>query len=488
MNPQPTGLSRIAIRGTTWYFVSFFSGKLLSFASTVILARLLSKDDFGLVAYALTFISFLEVLTSFGIDMSLVYHKESQSNSTASFWMTLGIGIFLFLITYFVAPFVGSFFNDVRVIPIVRALGLTFPFQALGGTHSFLLQKKLKFSLKFVPDIVRAITKALISISLAYGGFGEWSLVWGQVGGTLLATLVLWLIFPWRPSFQFEFSAAQSLLSYGLRAMSVDIVSIIASNIDYVYVGRYLGSEILGVYTLAFRLPELLIGGIARVIGNVIFPIFSHIKENTGDLSSGFYSTTRYVSLITIPLGVGLALVARPFTVIVFTEKWIDIIPIMAALSIFAMMNTLVYNIGTLFKAIGHPQIITWLETVRLLLLIPVFAWAVILVKSVILVAWLHVIVSFIVGVITIYIAVMRSDIKWSGVMKAITPAIFSVTPMPIAVLLILRLTINVNPWFQLTASVLVGCITYLVVLRIFYKDILSETYDIALKAIKYEK
>lgn len=479
------GLSRIAIRGTGWYFFSFFSGKLMSFLTTVILARLLTKDDFGLVAYALTFISFLEVTNSFGIDLSLIYHKEDERTSNASFWLTTAIGLSLFLITFFMAPWVGVFFNDTRVIPILRVMGLTFIFQSLGGTHSFLLRKKLAFGLSFVPDFTGSISKGVISILCAYMGYGSWSLVWGQVGGSFLTLIILWVIFPWRPAFMFDTSAARSLLAYGFKIMGVDIISILSSNVDYLFVGRYLGSEILGVYTLAFRLPELLIGGFARIMGNVMFPIFTHMKDTTGDMAYGLYTTTRYVSLITVPLGVGLALVARPFTLLVFTEKWIDLVPIIQALAIFSTINTLTYNIGTLFKAEGHPHWITWLELGRFLLLLPSFIWAVIFVKSVVLVAWMHAVVSLLLGVSTIVIAHKKLGILWTEILKAILPSFFALLPMIFVVTVALRFTAEMSPWIQSIVSVLAGIITYTSILWFFQRELFLDALQRIIKAVK---
>ena len=479
-----SGYSRHAIRGTSWNFLSFFSGKLLSFVSTVVLARLLTKDDFGLVAYAVTFISFLEVANSFGIDLSLIYHKESEKYSYTSFWLTSGICILLYVMTFVSAPFVGSFFNDLRVVPVVRVLGLIFPLQALGATHSILLQKKMEFGLKFIPDKAKSISKLVISVSFAYLGYGPWSLVWGQVGGTALAVVLLWIIFPWRPKLDIDFGAAKSLMSYGVKIMSVDIVSMFSSNIDYLFVGRYMSSEILGVYTLSFRLPELLIGGIARIVGNVVFPIFTHIRDTTGELSRGFYMTTQYVSLVTVPLGVGLALVARPFTLVIFTEKWIDLIPIMQALSIFAMINTLAYNVGTLFKVIGSPQIITWLELIRLTLLAPFFAWAVISIKSVVLVAWVHAAVALILSLLTIYLAVLRSQITWQGILIALRPSFFAVAPMTMAVLAIIHFTYGLSAWLQLVVTIVPGAEIYIFTLWVVDRELVLDGYQKILKAV----
>lgn len=481
---EKKGLSRIAIRGTGWNFTSYFSGKLLSLLTTVILARLLTKDDFGLVAYAITFISFLEIMNSFGIGPSVIYHKESEEISNAAFWLTFGFGLTIYLLIFLMAPLAGVFFNDARVVPVIRVLGLSIPFDALGGAHSFLLQKKMAFGLKFIPDLTRSIAKGVISIGFAFMGYGPWSLVWGQVGGIIVATLVLWIIFPWRPAFMIDTTAIRSLLSYGFKIVGVDLVSLFASNIDYLFVGRYLGSEVLGVYTLAFRLPDLLVGGFARIIGDVTFPIFAHMRDVTGNVSRGFYATTRYVSLITVPLGVGLALVARPLILVVFTDKWIDLVPIMQALAIFATINTLTYNVGTLLKAEGYPQIITWLEFGHLILLVPAFIWAVILMKSVIAVAWMHALVALFLSVSTIFIAEKKLNISWGGVLESMFPSFLALVPMTLIVLLTLHFSEQMGLWPQLILAILSGIITYSSVLWLFQRELMNDAMQMVLKAV----
>jgi PST family polysaccharide transporter len=282
----------------------------------------------------------------------------------------------------------------------------------------------------------------------------------------------------------FDRSAARSLLSYGFKIVGVDVVSILASNVDYLFVGRYLGSEVLGVYTLAFRLPELLIGGFARIIGNVIFPIFTHLKDTAGDVSRGFYVTTRYVSLITVPLGVGLALVARPFILVVFTDKWIEMVPIMQALAIFSTINTLTYNVGTLLKAEGYPQVITWLEFGHFLLLIPAFVWAVILAKSVIAVAWMHTLVALLLSISTILIAQKKINISWLGMFEAILPSFLPLVPMVPLVIIVLNISRQMSPWFQLVVSIISGVTIYASILWIFQRELFDDISQRLLKAV----
>lgn len=479
-----TRLSRIALRGTGWHFMSFFGGRVFSFISTVILARLLLKDDFGLVGYAVTFISFLEVMSTFGVNLAVIYHKESNENSNASFWLSMLVGIILFSVTFMAAPFVGEFNKDTRVVPIVRALGGNFLFYALSNTHVSLLKKKLAFGQSIIADMTGSIFKAIVSISLAFMDYGPWSLVWGQLAGNAVSTILFWIILPWRPSFHFDFSAARSLLSYGVKSMSVDFVSILSTNIDYVLIGRYLGAEVLGVYALAFRLPELLIGGVARVTSNVVFPVLTHIKGSSSDLSRGVYMITQYVSLVTVPLGVGLALVAEPLTLVIFTEKWIELVPIMQAIAIFSTLNTLDYYVGTLFKTEGVPQILTWLGLVHLCFLIPSFIWAVVFVKSVLLVAWLHTLINFLLGILTVFIATKRSMVSWRGMINSLRPSFFAILPMILIVILVMRLSEDLNIYLHLCLSIFSGALTYVTVLWFTQRELLLDVYSRVVKAI----
>ena len=304
-------LAKATLRGTFWTYASFYSGKLMVFLSTVILARLLVEEEFGVAGYATVVISFLEVLSDLGIGPALIYHRDNPKARITAFWLNIGIGILLFLVTFFGAPLVGSFFQDPRAVPVTRALALVFPISALGSIHDTLLRKELSFGRKFIPDFVKAISKGLASIILALLGFGAWSLIIGQIVGRALSVVVLWRIMPWRPSFQFAKSLVRPLLSYGLNIVSVDALGITLNNADYLLVGRFLGAAALGVYTVAFRFPDLLVMQFCDVISKVIFPVYARMREDPQALQRGFLTTTRYVSLVTVPMGLGMALDVR---------------------------------------------------------------------------------------------------------------------------------------------------------------------------------
>ena len=212
-----------AVKGTMWVYISTYSGKFLVFLSTIILARILIQEDFGVAGYALVVIGFVEVLRGMGIQAALIYFKRDADRINTAFWLSLLVGIGLFLLTWFVvAPLAGWFFQDSRAVQVTRLLGLTFPISALAIVHDSLLRKELAYKRRFVPEFMRNFGKGIVAIVLALLGLGYWSLIAGQIAAAVIAFVVLWIMVPWRPSLNFKRQHASGLLRYGTNIVTVD--------------------------------------------------------------------------------------------------------------------------------------------------------------------------------------------------------------------------------------------------------------------------
>jgi O-antigen/teichoic acid export membrane protein len=467
--------SRAAIHGTAWRYGTFFTGKMMVFVSTVVLARLLSKDDFGVVAYAVTTINFMDVASDLGVGPALIYHRENPRTRSTAFWLGLINGCLLYTLAFLVAPLVGLYLRDPRATEVTRVLALTFPLSAIGDTHNAVLRKTLAFGRIFVPDILSALTKGLASIVFAFLGFGVWSLILGQLSGVLANVIALWIVTPWHPSFTFDKSLARSLTGYGVNIVGVDTLALLLQNLDYLLVGRYLGAEMLGIYTLAFRLPDLLILQFARILSTVLFPIYTRMREKTGSLARGFYATTRYVSLFTMPLGVGMALVARPFTLAIFTEKWAEAIPVIQGISIYAMLLSLAYNAGSAYKAEGRPQVLTWLGLVRLAMLFPALFWAVTVTQSIVMVGWMQALIALIGGALNLIVAARLLGLPMRELVAALRPGALASTAMAVVVIAALIVTQESAPILQLIFSVGMGGLAYMAALWFLQRDVIME-------------
>jgi PST family polysaccharide transporter len=461
-NQGGSTFSSAAVRGTFWGYVTYFSGKLIVFFSTVILARLLTRDDFGVVGYALVVIGLLDVLSDLGIGAALVYHRDDPRAASTAFWLGLVIGAILFGLSWLAAPLAGWYFKDVRAVPVIRVLALTFPISALSNVHYSLLSKALEFRRKVVPDLARSVGKGLFSILFAVLGLGAWSLVLGQVLGTLVTVVSYWQALPWKPAWQVDLSLGRSLLRYGTRLVLVDILAVLLLNLDYLLVGRYLGAEALGVYSLAFRMPDLLITQFCTTVSTVLFPIYVRMREDNHSLGQGFVTTLRYVSMVTIPLGLGLALVARPFVLTFLTDKWIEAIPVIQAISIYAMFLSLAYNAGSLYKASGRPAILAWLALVRLAMLAPALYIAVTVFKSTQAVGVGHVIVAFVAGLLNLVVAARITGLTAGEVLAALRPSAVAGLGLALVVLAVNAVTGAFLPAWQLVLSSLAGAMVYL--------------------------
>jgi PST family polysaccharide transporter len=467
----------VAIHGTAWRYLTFFGGKLMVFISTIVLARLLAKEDFGLVGYAVTAISFLDVISDFGIGAALVYYPDDKRRASTAFWLNLLVRVVLFGVAWVLAPLAGIYFRDDRVVSITRALAATFPIDALGDIHGWVLRKRLDFSRTVIPDFLSAITKGLASIIFAALGYGAWSLVWGQVAGAVASSAVMWFITLWNPSFEFDFAMAKGLLSYGVHIVGVAFLAMLLQNLDYLLIGRYLGAEALGVYTLAYRLPDLVVLQFARILSTVLFPLYTRMRDIPGSLARGFYLTTRYVSLVTLPLGIGLALVAKPFTLVAFTDKWEEAIPILQWLAIYSMLLSLAYNAGSAYKAEGRPQVLTGLSIIRLAMLFPALWWAVTGAQSIVAVGWMQALVAFIGGAINMFAAARLLGLPLRDLWDAIFPSLMATAFMTAATLAALALTASSSSLLQLFLGVLAGGIAYVGSLWVFKRDMLISLY-----------
>lgn len=482
---QQVDYTRTAVQGTAVRYLIFFCSKLLLFISTAVLARLLTKDDFGVVGFAITTINFLDVLSSLGVGPALIYHPESDRTSSTAFWANLIISFAIFGLAWLIAPAVALYFRDPRATDVIRVLSLTYPISSIGDTYHVLLSKRLSFNRTFLPEILRAMTKGFTSIGFAFAGLGAWSLIIGQICGEAVAAVVYWNLLSWRPAFIMEITTLKALLDYGIKYVGAGIVSIVLLNLDYLLVGRFLGVEALGVYTLAFRLPELIILQFARSLSSVIFPIYSKMRDIPNSMASGFIMTTRYISLITVPLGFGLALVARPFTLIVFTEKWIEAVPAIQGIAIYSLLLSLSFNVGSAYKASGRPQIITWTGLFRLTLLFPALWWAVTVARSIVAVSWMHASVALAGTILNMYVAARMLGLPLRDLGKALFPAIMSGLLMAGVVLSFLILSRDTGSWIQLVGGVLVGGLTYTASLWFFQREVVSDAIQIFRRVLK---
>jgi O-antigen/teichoic acid export membrane protein len=383
-----------AARAVLWNYASFASGKVLVLVTMAVLARLLTPEDFGIVGFATVAIAYLSVLRDLGLGAAVIQRREDLEESAQTvFTLNLILGALLTAVTAAAAPLVADFFREPMVVPLLRVLSLTFLFESLGAIHVVLLRRDLRFRRKLVPDTARAGVKGVVAVTAAALGAGVWALIWGQLAGALAGALAATAVTGWRPRFELHRRLIRPLLRFGLPLVATDVQYAIWLNADYVIIGRLLGETALGVYTIAYRLPELLVQSIWRVVAGAVFPFFSAIQKEVGLLKDGFLATVRYSLMAVVPICLGLFVAAEPIVLTVFGEAWREAIPVLRIMAVFSLVGSIGVNVGDVYKAIGRPDILAKLGVVILAVLIPALLvgarW------GIVGVAWAHAAVSF---------------------------------------------------------------------------------------------
>ncbi|MCA9735638.1 lipopolysaccharide biosynthesis protein [candidate division KSB1 bacterium] len=348
-----------ATAGMGWNYFSFGLGKTLNIATTAVLAHLLAPEYFGQVALATLAIEYLSVLSDLGLGSALVQRKNNINKAAnIAFTLNLGVGIFLSFVSYIIAPYVANFFNEPQVVSILRWLGLTFFISAVGSVHRILLQKNLSFQKKIIPELGNISIKAIVSVGMAFAGFGVWSLVVGQIVGVSIAAILLWVLMPWRPEISWDNAIGKELFKFGFPIMGNNAITTWEENFDYFIIGLIYTSADLGVYTLAYRLPQALVLSILWTMTDVLFPTFSSLQDQKDKLKTAFLSVLKYVELLVTPLCLGMFIAADPLIRVLFGEQWIDAIPILRALSLYVWVVSIGYHVGDVYKAIGRPDLL----------------------------------------------------------------------------------------------------------------------------------
>ena len=372
---EEKSLGSSTIRGAFWAYGSYVGGRVLVLISIALLARLLSPRDFGLVALALTFTTLLETVGDLGLGKALVVSKEDDIADRANtvFVYGLAIGLAGCLITIVCAPFVADFFREPAVLPLLIALSLNFPLRALGNTQYALAQKSMDFRTRTVAELANVVVRGLLGVILAVIGFGAWSLVLGYLAGTFVLSAMLWVMVPWKPRLRRANRAyARELFTFGGTLTGVDVLHGVSVSADSLIIGRVLGPVALGLYSLAQRLPSLLVVNLSVVAGTVLFPAYTKVEANR--LGSVFLTSLRFTMIIAAPLAVGLAVMADPIILALFGDQWGGAVVPMQIMAVYGVILALEIPGGTIFKVTGRASILLKLAIPRTIMLYAVIA------------------------------------------------------------------------------------------------------------------
>ena len=464
-------VGRTTARAAIWAFLATAGSKVITLVGLGVLARLLAPTEFGLLAFALVYITYAETIGDLGSGMALVYWPDRREEAAqATFLINMAAGIFWFVLSLAIAPWVADFFNAPNGAAIVRVLALSFILKFAGNAHDALTQKDLKFRARMVPDLAFAGLKAVVSIVLAYFGYGAWSLVWGQIAGVGARTLLLWVAVPWRPSFTYPRELIKPMLGYGRGIVLANILGAVTHHADLAIVGRFLGTTALGLYQMASKVPETSVIVILWVVGRVLFPAFSRIHANGESLKRPYLTAGRYISAATMPIAIGLFVLAKPVVLVFLGKQWLAAAPILSALSLYAAMRCLSTHAGDVLKATGRASLLARISMVKALLIVPALAIGAMYDATAVAVALT--IAATITTLITLVVASRIIGVKLSDIAASFMPSLVASAAMAVPVRLWVHWADHLNPVLQIAVAGLFGAMIYGIVLALLDRDL----------------
>jgi len=364
------GLREKTVKGGIWVFSLRIINRLFQLVRTIVLARLLSPNDFGLFGIALLALSALETFSQTGFRQALIQKKEEIKPYLNTAW-TVGIirGLLIAVILFFVAPLVAIFFETPTAIPILRVIGIAIILQSLINIAVIYFEKELKFHKYFVYQFLGTITDVTVAISAAFLLRSVWALVFGLLAGNLVRCIVSYIIDSYRPRFQFNKSQVKELFGFGKWILGSSMLVFLVTQGDDIFVGKLLGVTMLGFYQMAYRISNLPATEITHVISQVTFPAYSKLQDNIPKLREAYLKVLQVTAFLSFPIAGLIFVLAPDFTKIFLGVKWMPMVPAMQVLVFAGLIRSIGATTGPIFQAVGKPKIITKWQMIRLFVL-----------------------------------------------------------------------------------------------------------------------
>ena len=345
-----------AIYGVKWTALSTIVMTLVQLMQMAILARFLLPSDFGLMAIVMVVIGFSQAFLDMGISNAIIHKQEITHDQLSTlYWVNILAGLVLFAIISLLAPFVANFYNEPELKLLIIIVGLTFVIQPFGQQFMVLLQKEMRFAVIAKIDVVNKLVSFVVSVYFAYHGHGVYALVYGTLAGVVSQTVpfIILGLKEHKPSFVFRIAEIKEFLSFGMYQMGEKTLNYFNSQIDVMLIGKLLGTEALGVYSVAKQLIMRPAQVINPIITKVTFPTMAKVQDDTEQLKNIYLKTINYLSSINFPIYAFLAVFAHEIVMLLFGSKWIEAVVIVQILSVYAAVRSTGNPIGSLQMAKG---------------------------------------------------------------------------------------------------------------------------------------
>lgn len=454
-------LKKQAIKGFIWSFLQQFSTQLFTFLVQVVLARILLPAEFGLIGLLTVFIGIGTALFEGGMTSSLIRVAKIDSRDYSTvFFFNLGISLIIYIFFFFAAPYIALFYKQPILTDIARVYGLSFVFLAFGTVQNTILTREMKFKKQAIITFPPLMIGSFVGILLAFDNFGVWSLVYSMLVTNLLTSIFLWFFSDWYPQFIFDVNKFKLHFYFGYKMTLSSLLDTVFTNIYQIIIGKIYSPLTVGYYTRANSLMMLPVGNISGALNKVVFPLFAKLQDDSVALRGAYKKIMLIVLFIVTPVIILMTILAEQLVVFLFTDKWIEIVPIFQIICFSGILYPLhLYNL-LILQVKGRSDLFLRLEIIKKIILVIIILVSVFYGFKAILIG--SVVASIISLFINTHYAGSIIDYTMKRQLLDILPIFIISICMGIVVYLVNRNLLDYNNLSRLIISSLVGIIIYI--------------------------
>lgn len=354
------------VKGARWSFIDNISSQGIVFLVGLVLARLLSPEEYGLIGIITIFISVFNSIVDSGFSNALIRKNDARDIDYYTVFLTnLVLSLVLFAVLFISAPAIGGFFNKPQLIPLLRVMGLIVIINAFAIIQRTILVKKVDFKTQTKASLISSISSGVIGIGMALYGFGVWSLAGQQISRQLLNTVFLWIFSKWYPKLKFSFESFKELFKFGWKLLVSGLIDTVWREVYQVVIGKCYSSATLGQYTRAQQFASICSSNLTSVVQRVSFPVLSSVQDDEERLKNGYKRIIKVTMLLAFTLMLGLAAVAKPMILTLIGEQWLPCVPFLQIICLQMMLYPLHSLNLNMLQVQGRSDLFLKLEIIK---------------------------------------------------------------------------------------------------------------------------
>lgn len=322
------GGPKIILSGMIWRFAERICAQLVTFAVSIVLARILMPEHYGVIAMTTVFVTICNVFVTSGFGMALI-QKENADDLDFTTILVFGVSfsIALYALLFFAAPIVAGFYGEPVLVPVMRVMSLKLPLAAINSVQQAYVSRRMLFRKFFWATLIGTIVSAIVGIMMAYAGYGVWALVAQYLTNSIMDTIILGASLKWHPRIKFSNARLKNMLGFGWRILCSDLINTVYTELRNLIIGKKYSSEQLAYYNRGQQIPHLFVTNVGVAISSVLFPAMAHEQSDIGHLKQMVKRSSKVGTFVMFPIMAGLAVIAKPLVSILLTDKWLPAVP-----------------------------------------------------------------------------------------------------------------------------------------------------------------